>query len=442
MALTVAEVRNAKPDSRAYKLSDEKGLYLFVTPKGAKSWRLKYRYGGKEKVLTFGQFPEVPLAEARDKRDAARLLLRANKDPAVEAERERQAAVAAAGSTFQSAALAWHEDERPRWSVRHAEVVMHRLTRDIFPEIGKLPIADIDGPTILRTLRKIERRGSIETAKRVLGYVSAVFVRAKGEHLVKANPTADLIDALKPTPKGAKQPAITDLAGLLKLQTIVDLSTSNPTTKLASRLLALTSVRVGVLRTAVWTEFEGIDWSDPCAPAPSALWRISAERMKLALEDKGDEAYDHDVPLTTEAVEVLRTLYRLTGRGRLLFPSNKSARLPMSDGAISTLYKRMADGRYKGKHVPHGWRSAFSTLMNEWAMEHGREGDRLLIDLMLAHRPKGVSGSEFAYMRAKFAARRRVLAETWAAMISEGLAPIDELLAPTGDVIVLQELGS
>ncbi len=428
MALTVVEVRNAKPGQKPYKLADEKGLYLFVTPSGAKSWRLKYRYGGKEKVLTFGQFPEVALSEARERREAARATLRLSKDPAVEAERDRRAAIAAAGAVFKMSALAWHEDERRRWSAAYAQVVMNALERDVFPDLARLPVSDIDGPMILKMLRKIERRGAIETAKRVLGYVHAIFVRAKGEHLVTADPTVDLVRALKPTPKGAKQPAITTIAGLLELQRIVDRTTSSPTTKLASRLLALTGVRIGVLRTAPWSEFEGIDWAYPDQLPAAAVWRIPAERMKLDVEEKGDEAFDHDVPLTAEMVAALRALHRLTGRGKLLFPGGRSAREPMSDAAVSTLYKRMADGRYKGRHVPHGWRAAFSTLMNEWAMENGKEGDRLLIDLMLAHRPKGVSGSEFAYMRAKFSARRRHLAEVWAAMITEGLEHPDAIL--------------
>jgi integrase len=426
--LTVAEVKNAKAADKAYKLFDGNGLFLFVTPKGARSWRLKYRFGEKEKLLTFGQYPEVGLSEARDRRDAARVHLRGGKDPAVETERDRQATIAAVGSTFKASALAWHEDERPRWSPRHAAVVLSALHRDVFPEFGRLPIADIDGPLVLRALRKIEKRGSIETAKRVLGYISAIFVRARGEHLVRTDPTVDLIKALKPTPKGAKQPALTTLPDLLKLQQTIDRSTSNPTTKLASRLLALTGVRVGVLRTAPWSEFSGIAWDDPDAPAPAAIWRIPAERMKLEVDDKGDEAYDHDVPLPAAAVDVLRALYRLTGGGKLLFPGGKSARTPMSDAAISSVYKRVADGRYKGKHVPHGWRSAFSTIMNEWTIENGKEGDRMLIDLMLAHRPSGMSGSEFAYNRARYSARRRVLAETWAAMITAGLEPPETVL--------------
>ncbi|MBB4154128.1 integrase [Sphingomonas jinjuensis] len=435
MALTAAEVKNAKPDeARDYKLADGGGLYLFVTRKGARSWRLKYRFGGKEKLLTFGLFPEVGLADARERRDVSRRMIRDGKDPAIEIERQRQAQIAAAGAMFKAVALDWHEAEKPRWSPRHAQVVMNALTRDVFPDLGRRPVADIDGPEILRALRKIERRGAIETAKRVKGYISEVMKRAKGEHLILVNPvTSDMDRALKPTPRGSKQPALTTLPALLSLQRVVDASTSSPVTKIASRLLAITHVRVGVLRTASWDEISGIDWDDQAAPVVDAVWRISAERMKLEVEHKGDEAFDHDVPLAPQAVACLRALRMLTGRCPLLFPSNKSTRVPMSDSAISTLYKRMDGGRFKGKHVPHGWRSAFSTLMNEWAMEHGREGDRLLIDLMLAHRPKGVSGSEFAYMRAKFAKRRRELAETWATMVSDGLDQPFTLLRERAD---------
>lgn len=420
MPLTAAQVRNASPTDKPYKLADGGGLYLWVSPTGAKSWRMKYRYGGKEKVLTFGLFGDVSLAEARDMREAAKRLLRAHKDPAIEARLEKHRTIAAAGATFEASAREWHADEQPRWSKGQAVLVLRALERDVFPEIGKLPIADIDGPTVLRMLRKIERRGAIETAKRVRGYVSATFVRAKGEHLVKTNPAAEVGRALKPTPRGVKQPALTTLPELLALQIAVDQSTSGPLVKLASRLLALTGVRVGVLRTALWAEFSGIDWEAPAAPAPSATWRIPAERMKLDPDAKGDEAFDHDVPLPPQAVAVLHALRPLTGRLALLFPSAKSTREPMSDAAISTTYKRLG---FKGRHVPHGWRAAFSTIMNEWAIEHGREGDRLMVDLMLAHRPAGMSGSEFAYNRAKYAKRRRELAAVWADMVTEGLTP-------------------
>lgn len=425
MPLTAAEVRNAQPGERDYRLFDGGGLFLFVTTKGARSWRFKYRFAGRDKRLTFGLYPEVTLAEARGRRDEARRVLRDDKDPAVEIERRKQAAVAAAGATFRSLAEAWWADELPGWSASHAGRVRFRLEKDVYPTLGKLPVADIDGPMVLRVLRAIERRGAIETAKRVRGHIESVFRRAKGEKLVATNPAtaAEIGDALKPTPTGSKQPALVKVPQLLELQRAIDRSTSNPTTKLASRLLALTVVRVGVVRAASWDEFEGIDWDNPSAPAPDAMWRISAARMKLEVEDKGNEAFGHDVPLPPQAVDVLRALRPLTGRRALLFPGNKSWRQPMSDSAVSSMYKRVAGGAYKGRMVPHGWRAAFSTIMNERAARLKHKGDRMVIDMMLAHVPQGMSASEWAYNRAEYIDQRRELALIWAEIISADLPP-------------------
>lgn len=283
MPLTVMAVKNAKPMAKAQKLFDGGGLHLFVAPSGTKSWRMKYRYGGKEKLLTFGQYPDVSLADARDKRDAARALLRDHKDPAIEAERTRHKAVTAAGSTFESVALAWHADESPRWSEANAKRIMFALRRDVLPAFGKMPVSEIDPPLVLRTIRAIEKRGAIETGKRVLGYISAIFKRAKAEHLVSDNPALGLVDALKPTPRGSKQPALLTVPELIAFQKIVDNARAGPLTKLASRMLALTGMRVGVVRSAAWTEFSGIDWSDPSADAAGAVWRIPAEKMKSTL---------------------------------------------------------------------------------------------------------------------------------------------------------------
>lgn len=424
MPLTVVEARNAKAAERDYKLADSAGLYLFITTKGAKSWRFKYRYAGKEKRLTFGLFPDVSLSEARDRRDEAKAVLRAGKDPIVEAEKAKHAQIAAAGATFKAIAEEWMADESPRWSEAHRTRVRFRLENDIYPSLGRLPIADITGPMVLRELRKIEKRGSIETAKRVKGYISAIFERAEGEHYIGGDSVlaiSRLSKALKPTPVGSKQPALTSVPELLELQMAVERSTSDLKTKIASRLLALTVVRVGVLRQATWDEFEGIDWSKPDAPTPGALWRISASRMKLEVEDKGNEAFGHEVPLPTQAVALLRVLHVMTGKYQLLFPGGKSWREAMSDAALSTLYKRMAGGKYKGRMVPHGWRSAFSTIMNERAAAQRSDGDRMIIDMMLAHVPKGMSASEWAYNRARYLEPRRELGQAWADIITEGL---------------------
>lgn len=418
-------MRNAKPGEKPYKLPDGGGLYLFVSPTGARSWRLKYRLGGKERLMTFGLYPEVTLAEARARRDEARMALRLGRDPAAERERSRREAAIAAENTFEAVARAWHESERIRWSPHQQKLVIRALERDVFKDLGTRAIASITGPDVLAALRKIEGRGAIETAKRVRGYISAVFKRAKAEHLVSLNPAAEIGSALLPTRKGAKQPAITSVPALVALQREIDRSTSSVQVKLASRLLALTVVRVGVLRAATWDEFDGIDWTNPDAPAPDAIWRISAARMKLDVHEKGDSAYDHDVPLPSQAVDVLRALRVVTGRGAFLFPGQRSSRVPMSDSALSTLYKRRG---FRGQHVPHGWRAAFSTVMNERAVELDRDGDRLAIDLMLAHVPRSMSASEFAYNRARFSARRRELAGVWADMITDGLVPAMRLL--------------
>ncbi len=431
MALTDTEVRNAEARSKDYKLADSAGLYLFVTVKGSKSWRFKYRYAGKEKRLTFGLYPEVKLKEARDRRDAARAILRDGLDPAVENERRKHEAIAAAGATFKAVAESWIEDEGPRWSAAHLKRVRFRVERDLYPALGEQPISQITGRAVLTELRKIEKRGSIETAKRVRGYVLAIFKRAKGEHLIKREAITEIEDiaaALKPTPAGAKQPALVTVPALIQLQQDIDRTTSDAQTKLCSRLLALTVVRIGVLRTATWSEFSGIDWDDPDAPAPGAFWEIPAARMKLEVEDKGNAAFGHDVPLPHQAVQCLRALRVINGRWDYVFPGAHNRREPMSDSAVSSMYKRVRNGFYKGKMVPHGWRSAFSTIMNERAAELERDGDRMIIDMMLAHVPEGMSASEWAYNRARYSKPRRALGEAWADMITKNLSDPFELL--------------
>jgi integrase len=186
-------------------------------------------------------------------------------------------------------------------------------------------------------------------------------------------------NALLPTPPNKKQPAVKTIAEARHTLVAIEASTSGPMTKLASRLLALTAARPCVVRAAIWSEFEGVDWSDPDAPAPDALWRISADRMKLDLENKGDEAFEHVVPLAPAADEVLHSVRRPAGRGKFLFHSIRSTGRPMSENTINYMYARNG---YSGRHVPHGWRSTFSTVMNERAVEQQREGDRAIIDAM------------------------------------------------------------
>jgi integrase len=229
--------------------------------------------------------------------------------------------------------------------------------------------------------------------------------------------------ALVPRRKRGKQPAISDLEKLQELLRLAEASGASPVTKIASRLLALTAVRPGVVRGAAWHEFEGIDWNAEAAIGGDAIWRIPAERMKLTLERKDDTGFEHIVPLPRQAVDALLAIRPLTARYKFIFPSTRHSHRPMSENAIGYLYNRVG---FHGRHVPHGWRAAFSTIMNERAERLGRPTDRAVIDLMLAHLPANkVEGS---YNRADFMPRRREIAQEWADLITEGLAPAAELL--------------
>lgn len=434
MTLTIADVKNAKARPQTYKLSDSRGLFLQVSPTGAKLWRYKFRYAGKERLLCLGNYPDMGLAAARLAHDDARRLVLDGRNPALEKQRERQALIDASAATFRKLGDEWLADNEPRWSPPNAKRVRNRLERDLYPAIGNLPVGQIESTDILRVLRKIEARGSIETAKRVRGYIRSVFQRARGERFVTSDMLMEIDeikDALKPAKRGRRQPALTSLDELLDLQRAVDRSTSMLLTKLASRLLALTCVRIGVLRTALWREFEGIDWSEPDEVCQRPIWRIPAERMKLEVEDKLNPAFAHDVPLSTHAVAVLRIIRIISGSCPFLFPHGRTWQEPMTDAAVSTLYKRMAFGKFKNRMVPHGWRTAFSTIMNERAAELERDGDRMLIDMILSHVPPGVSASEWAYNRARYQKPRAALLQVWADLICKELPDPSSLLSGT-----------
>lgn len=272
-------------------------------------------------------------------------------------------------------------------------------------------------------LRKIEKRGSIETAKRIRQRISGVFVLAISQRIARENPAKDLNAALLPKKKAKKQPAIVDLKELQSLLSKTEASGASPVTLLASRLLALTAVRPGVVRGALWDEFKDLESEEP-------YWHIPAERMKLALDRKDEASFDHVVPLSPQAVEIIEAIRRLTGRGELVFPGQRHAHIPLSENAIGYLYNRAGWHR---RNVPHSWRAAFSTIMNElceraWR-ESGHSGaspDRAIIDLMLAHTPE--NKIESAYNRAEFMPRRRELACEWAGLLLDGMLPAADLL--------------
>jgi len=405
--LTNAAVKAAGARSRAYKIFDERGLFLFVAPTGLKSWRMKFRYRRREKLLTFGTWPEISLVEARARCDAARELLERGEDPTAVRRRAAEPANDAA-QTFESEARAWHAQRAPRWSETHAADVLASLERDVFPAIGAKPIAHVDEAEVLKLLQDVEARGCIETARRLRQRISAVFARAKRRKLVKDNPAAELADELAPRPPAKKQPALLELEQLHALLEAISAAAGTHLVKLAHLFLALTAVRLEALRGARWGEIEDLDGAAP-------IWRVPAARMKLTKTKKGEAEFDHIVPLSPAAAIVLRVARTEIGHdthspppaAALIFPGRARAR-PIGEAAIGALIARAG---YAGRHVPHGWRASFSTVMNERHPDY-----RDAIDQALAHAPK--NKVEAAYNRAQQLARRRWVYERWAELLT------------------------
>ena len=434
--LTDTAAKNASPREKDYKLADSGGLYLFVTTKGGKSWRLKYRHTGKEKLLVLGRYPDVGLKAARAMRDRAKDALASGRDPVLEAKRVKMIGDARAIDTFEKHARAWHAASKDRWKLVHADDVMGSLERDLFPTIGAYPVTDIDKPLLLAALKKVEARGSLETARRLLQRASRVFKYADAHGAGCGNIAAGMGEAMQALPKKRKWPAITVAEDLRALVRDVDNAGAMPTTKLASRFTGLTAQRPGMIRRMSWAHLHNIDWSRPDLPSPDADWIVPSGEMKLEFDLRDDAAYDHKVPLAQAAVDTLHAVRLLTGKGPKVFPSAWDPTEPMSENAVSFLYKRIG---YQGRHVPHGWRSSFSTIMNGIIERSMRKLellpgakpfllDRLIVDLMLAHKPVGMSAEEFTYNRAAYMERRREIAEDWAALIMEGAMPAAEVI--------------
>ncbi len=402
IALSDVQIRKAKPREKSYKLYDGGGLFVLVTTAGSKLFRMRYTWEGREKQLSFGPYPEVTLAVARDKCLAARAALRDKRDPGAPAPAP-MLQVDDPSRSFEVVAREWHALQKARWTPKHADQVIDTLAADIFPKLGTRNVATITPPEMLEAIRGMEQRRAVETAHRVRQRCSAVFQHAIATGRATSDPAAVIAKALAPVVRG-QQPALTDLAAVVEMRARVDAEPAYPLTKLALRMLALTSVRSTELRLMEWSEIQDLDGAKP-------LWRVPAERMKMKRE--------HLVPLSRQAVEVLEAARQIAGGGKLAFPSNRWAHRPMSQNALGYLLNRAG---YHGVHVPHGWRAAFSSIMNEL-----HRADREVIDLMLAH-VKG-DKTEAAYNRAAHLDRRRELAQIWADMILEGAAPADELLA-------------
>lgn len=390
MALTDARIKAAKPREKPYRLFDGLGLYIEISPAGGRLWRFKYRFDGKEKRLALGAYPEVGLREARETRDEARRRLRRGEDPGAIRRQERAAtteATIAAGRTFKAVAGDWLEKNAPRWSRKHVRTIEERLQANIYPWLGERPIATIESPEIRECIVRIEDRGAAELARRVLRVVGQVFAYAILRGLATRNPAADLRGLVPPSPK-RNFAALTDPRDVGGLLRAIEGYQGAFITRCALKFAPLVFVRPGELRHAEWAEFT-LDGDNP-------EWRIPAAKMK---------ARDmHIVPLSVQAVAVLREIKPVTGSGRYVFPGERTSARPMSENTVLAALRRM--GYSKGEMTGHGFRSVASTLLHE------RGYPSHVIEAQLAHAER--NAVKAAYNRAAYLTERRKLMQDWA----------------------------
>ena len=383
MSLSDAKVRNAKPQKKPYKIADGEGMYLFISPTGSKSWRLKYRFGGKEKVLALGLYPEVSLGDARERRAQARKALAGGNDPG-EAKREaKRQALVKGENTFEAVAREWYGKQEHGWVPSYSKKMLGRLESHVFPKLGRRPIADIKAPEVLDMLRVIEGNGTLETARIVKQMCGQVFMYAIATSRAERNPVPDLRGALK-TPI-VKHHAYLKAAELPDYLERLETYAATPLTTLALKFLLLTFVRTIELRTACWSD---IDFE-------KAEWRIPAERMKMKQL--------HIVPLSRQAIAVLRELQKHSGHWQYVFPSQQKPLNFMNENALIDALHRMG---YKSKATGHGFRATASTILNE----HGFTPD--VIERQLAHSER--NGVRRAYNHAEYLPERRRMMQWWA----------------------------
>lgn len=394
MPLTDVLIKTAKPGPKPVRLFDGGGLYLEVAPSGGKWWRLKYRHDGKEKRLSLGTYPDTSLKDARERRDLARRDLAAGIDPGAKRKAEKATRTALAANTFEAVAREWHQAVHcAAVTEGHAARTLLRLEQDAFPWIGATPIAEVTAPKLLEALRKVEARGAIETAHRVRQACGQVFRYGIATGRCERDPAADLRDALQPVIV-KHHAAITEPRKVGELLRAFDDYQGLPTTRAALKLAPLVFLRPGELRQAEWAEFD----------LDAAVWTVPAARMKRTKQQKASGA-PHLVPLSRQAVAVLRELEPLTGRGRYVFPSPRGGSRPMSDNAVLSALRRM--GFAKDEMSGHGFRAMARTLMAE------RLGvPESVVEAQLAHAVRDSLGR--AYNRTEFVDQRRSMMQQWA----------------------------
>lgn len=384
------QIKNAKLKEKPYKLADERGLYLLVNPNGSKLWKMKYHYIGREKKLSFGSYPDVTLAQAREMRDDARSKLAQDIDPGVLKNSIKRSKQKAAENSFEMIAREWHAKFTPKWTKEHGERILIRLEQNIFPWMGKRPITEITAQEILSALRRVENRGAIETAHRISQVCGQVFRYAIVTGRAERNPTADLRDALAPV-KQKHHASITDPIEVGKLLRAINDYEGFFVTKCALQLAPLFFVRPGELRHAEWSELD----------FENAEWRIPAEKMKMRVQ--------HIVPLSTQAITILQELKAFTGNEKYVFPGIRSSKRPMSENTVLGALRRL--GYTTDEMTGHGFRSLASTLLNEngW--------NRDAIERQLAHAER--NNIRAAYNYAEYLPERRKMMQWWADYLEE-----------------------
>lgn len=383
MPLTDSAIRNAKPSDKNRRIADEKGLYLLVTPKGGKWWRLDYRLDGTRKTLSMGIYPDVSLKQAREARDEARKLIAQGVDPS--SQRKAEKATEGGAECFEAITREWFDKFSPGWATGHSTKIIRRFEKDLFPYLGKRPIKAINAPELLAVLRRIETRGAIETTHRAKQNIGQVFRYAVATGRAERDPTGDLKGAIPPAKKG-RHAAITDPVKVGELLRSIDAYGGSPIVRAALQLSALFFVRPGELRQAEWQE---IDFT-------TKQWVIPAEKMKMGAE--------HIVPLSKQAIELLKELHLLTGNGNYVFPGARTPTRPLSDNGTRTALR--AIGYTNGDMTPHGFRAMASTLLNE----QGWRPD--VIERQLAHSEQNKVRA--AYHRSEYLQERKTMMQSWA----------------------------
>jgi integrase len=397
MPLTEMKIKKAKATDKQYKMTDGGGLYLLIHPNGGRYWRLKYRIDGKEKMLSIGVYPDVSLSEARERREQARKLLANGADPSAVKQEAKQASnralQVASENSFATLATEYHKVKSPMWTPGHAKQWMGNLEKYALPVIGNRPITDIEPMELVGIMRTVEENGTFETRDRLLQSIGAVFKYAIATGRAKYNP-AEIRMALADRPKVEHFKCIptSELPIFLRAVTAYqNLDKVSPIAIAALRLLMLTATRTSEVRYSKWVDFD----------LDAGCWVIPAEQV--GRKGKGDKRKDHAVPLSSQAVAILRGLIPFTGQGNYVFPNRNYSGKVISENTVLKIIETIG---YKGKMTGHGFRSLARTVLGD--MGHRWE----VLEAMLSHAL--VNQTAAAYVRTSYFEERRGIMQQWA----------------------------